>query len=73
VISALREAFVSALGTGLLVGSLITLVGVLAAAFLISGRPAQSARPAVADDAPGTQPAAPGGEAAPAELEPAGV
>jgi hypothetical protein len=53
--------------------SIITLVGVFAAALLISGRPEQSARPAAIDDAAGTQPAAPGGEAAPAELEPAGV
>ena len=44
IISASREAFVSALGTGLTVGAMVTLIGAAAAWILIEQRPKQTER-----------------------------
>jgi hypothetical protein len=65
---ALREAFVSALGTGLRIGGLVALLGAVVAARLIGGRPAPAARDdglaeAFAGDEPAAEAAAPPGVA----------
>ncbi|MEA2389932.1 MAG: hypothetical protein QOK31_41 [Solirubrobacteraceae bacterium] len=64
----LRDAFSSALSTGLLVGSIVTLVGAAIACALIRGRPEQ---PAPAETSLGATPV--GEQAQAAELEPVSV
>jgi EmrB/QacA subfamily drug resistance transporter len=55
IVSATREAFVSALGTGLLIGGCVTLVGAVVAWTLIESRPKQ-AEPELAAPQPRAEP-----------------
>jgi MFS family permease len=76
IVAVVREAFVSALSTGLLIGSLVTLTGAAIAWFLIAKRSPQAAAPAAEDAASAAQGAASAGSpqpegAASAEAQPA--
>ena len=58
IVSASREAFVSALGTGLTVGAAVTLIGAVVAWMLIEQRPKQAEPEAAAPQSPHREPGA---------------